>query len=50
MYTRVAQADVTTVAVNVIIMSNTTLYNLVLITLMVVSHLFLVNMHKLATV
>ena len=29
MYTRVAQADVTTVAVNVIIMSHNTLYNLV---------------------
>ena len=48
MYTGAAQADVTTAAVNIIIMSHTTylLYSLMCITLMVASHLFLVNIHE----
>ena len=47
MYIGVTQADVTTVAVNVIIMSHTfQVYTLMCNTIMVASHLFPVNIHE----
>ena len=51
MYTGEAQADITTATLNIMIMSYTIhflkyVYTLKCITLMLASHLFLVNIHK----